>query len=88
MSYRTRWTILMTIGGLAATGVVWAITDNIWRTVVGPTGLRNRVQHHLQLRQAQPSIVGRHPTVTGVLARRGEPGNSFYGAGLPARPRQ
>jgi len=35
MSYRTRWTILMTIGGLAATGVVWAITDNIWRTVVG-----------------------------------------------------
>jgi hypothetical protein len=35
MSYRARWTILMTIGGLAAAGVVRAITDNIWWTVVG-----------------------------------------------------
>ncbi|HEX6299865.1 MAG TPA: hypothetical protein VF148_05340 [Acidimicrobiia bacterium] len=35
MSYRTRWTILMTIGGLATAAVVWAITGNVWWTVVG-----------------------------------------------------
>ena len=35
MSYRTRWTILMTIGGLLTAAVVWAITRNIWWAVVG-----------------------------------------------------
>lgn len=35
MNYRTRWTILMTIGGLATAAVVWAITDNIWWSLVG-----------------------------------------------------
>jgi len=35
MSYRTRWTIFMTVGGLAVAGVVWNITDNVWWGVVG-----------------------------------------------------
>lgn len=35
MSYRTRWTILMTIGGLAAAAAIWAITGNVWWAVVG-----------------------------------------------------
>ena len=35
MNYRTRWTILMTIGGLATAAVVWAMTGNIWWGLVG-----------------------------------------------------
>lgn len=35
MSYRTRWSILMTIGGLATAAIVWTITGNIWWGVVG-----------------------------------------------------
>lgn len=35
MTYRTRWTILITIGGLATVAVIWAITDNIWWGIVG-----------------------------------------------------
>lgn len=35
MSYRTRWTILITTGGLATAAIVWAITDNIWWGLVG-----------------------------------------------------
>lgn len=38
MSHRTRWTILMTIGGLATAAVVWVITDNIWWGLVGLLG--------------------------------------------------
>jgi hypothetical protein len=38
MSYRTRWTILMTIGGLATAAVVWAMTGNIWWSLVGLLG--------------------------------------------------
>lgn len=35
MSYRTRWTILMTLGGLATAAIVWLITGNIWWGLVG-----------------------------------------------------
>lgn len=35
MSYRIRWSILMTIGGLAAAAIVWAITDSIWWGLAG-----------------------------------------------------
>jgi hypothetical protein len=38
MSYRTRWTILMTIGGLVTGSVVWAVTDSIWWGLVGLLG--------------------------------------------------
>lgn len=38
MSYRTRWTILMTLGGLATAAVVWVITDSIWWGLVGLLG--------------------------------------------------
>lgn len=35
ISYRIRWTILMTLGGLATAAIVWLITDNIWWGLVG-----------------------------------------------------
>lgn len=35
MSYRTRWTILMTIGGLTTAAVVWAVTASIWWALAG-----------------------------------------------------
>jgi hypothetical protein len=35
MNYRPRWTILMTIGGLASAAVVWAMTRNLWWGLVG-----------------------------------------------------
>ncbi len=35
MSYRTRWTILMTTGGLAVAAIVWVMTANIWWALAG-----------------------------------------------------